>query len=47
MHQFACGEFFLWGIGMCGGVLNCVKSVNPEYFDKSCQKRVITLQRKI
>ena len=32
------------GIGLCGVVLNCVKSVNPEYFDKSCQKRVITLQ---
>ena len=37
-------RFFLWGIGLCGVVLNCVKSVNPEYFDKSCQKRVITLQ---
>ena len=37
-------SFFLWGIGLCGVVLNCVKSVNPEYFDKSCQKRVITLQ---
>ena len=42
--QFACGEVFCVGIELCGVVLNCVKSVNPEYFDNSCQKRGITLQ---